>query len=94
MSDMSPKATGNREMDHHNIIKLCLSVLRFSRHVLNPGGNMLVKLWQGAEDKKLQTLCDNMFTSTKFIKPPASREHSAEVFLLARNLKERKLLNG
>ena len=92
MSDMAPKASGNKELDHYNIIKLCFSVLKFSLAVLKPGGHLLVKLWQGAEQQQLQDICGQHFVKTNFVKPPASREQSAEVFLLAKDFKETRML--
>ena len=90
MSDMAPRASGNKELDHHNIIQLCYSVLKFSMNVLSPGGNMLVKMWQGADQQTFEEVCQKLFEKTVFVKPPSSREHSAELFLLAKGMRQRK----
>ena len=90
LSDMAPKASGNREHDHDAIFQLCLSVLKFSSQVLDSGGHVVCKLWDGSDTKKLKEVMHRMFTNVKTIKPDASRENSAEIFLLGQYYKLRK----
>ncbi|XP_041363864.1 rRNA methyltransferase 2, mitochondrial-like [Gigantopelta aegis] len=87
LSDMAPKASGVKFMDHDLIIGLCFSVLKFSVGVLKEGGIVLCKLWQGSDQTKLEGVMENMFNKTRVIKPPASRSQSAEVFLLGQGFR-------
>merc|ERR1711976_433058 len=82
MSDMAPKATGIKTMDHENIVKLCMSALKFSSVVLEEGGTFLCKLWNGREQQQLEKLTKMVFKQIQIVKPEASRSDSAEVFLL------------
>ena len=84
ISDMAPRATGIKSMDHEMIIKLCLEGLKFSNKVLNEGGTYLCKLWQGGSWLKLETTLKIFFRDVKIVKPFASRSDSAEVFALSR----------
>jgi 23S rRNA (uridine2552-2'-O)-methyltransferase len=90
LSDMAPKASGNREHDHDAIFQLCLSVLKFSSHVLDSGGHVVCKLWDGRETNKIQEVMNRMFTTVKTVKPDASRSDSSEIFLLGQYYKLRK----
>lgn len=89
LSDMAPPASGQKFMDHELIVELCFAVLRFGVTVLRPGGHLLCKLWQGGEQCKLESAMKQVFESVKVVKPGASRQDSAEVFLLGRNMRER-----
>lgn len=87
LSDMAPSASGIRQLDNDNIIRLCYSVLRFALLVSRTGASFLVKLWQCGETKKLETDIARYYNHVKVVKPSASRGDSAEVFLLGRDFK-------
>ncbi|KAK3594381.1 hypothetical protein CHS0354_009673 [Potamilus streckersoni] len=82
LSDMAPNASGSRELDHDQIVQLCMSVLEFSPRVLRPGGTVLCKLWMGRDTQTLHSVMERMFSRVKVVKPDASRSDSAEIFLL------------
>ena len=53
ISDASPKISGVWDIDHFRSIELCENVLKIAKEVLKPGGNLVVKVFQGSEiDKK------------------------------------------
>ncbi|XP_076459004.1 rRNA methyltransferase 2, mitochondrial-like [Babylonia areolata] len=85
LSDMAPRATGQKSLDHELIISLCFSVLVFARNVLRPGGHVVCKLWQGGEQQKLESAMGMMFEKVKVVKPASSRTDSAEIFLVGKN---------
>ncbi|XP_076074969.1 rRNA methyltransferase 2, mitochondrial-like [Mytilus galloprovincialis] len=87
LSDMAPACTGDRSMDHHKIIELCSSVIRFSTVVLKKDGSVLCKLWMGGQQKLLEDAMRKLFLNVKPVKPNASRDDSAEIYLLGRNFK-------
>lgn len=87
LSDMAPTATGVRELDNANILKLCYSVLQFAILVSRTGACFLVKLWQCGETKKLETDISRFYDNVKIVKPNASRQNSTEIFLLGRGFK-------
>lgn len=83
LSDMAPKASGVRELDHDCIVNLCYSVLRFSLSHLEIGGCLLMKLWSGRRQQRLIDDLSRFFSLVRNVKPPSSRGDSAELFLLA-----------
>ncbi|KAK7113524.1 rRNA methyltransferase 2, mitochondrial-like [Littorina saxatilis] len=90
LSDMAPRATGQKALDHEQIINLCFTVLIFGRNVLRPGGHLVCKLWQGSDQPKLEHAMSTMFKKVKVAKPDSSRSESAEVFLVGKNFLEQK----
>ncbi|MEX0731858.1 MAG: 23S rRNA (uridine(2552)-2'-O)-methyltransferase RlmE [Aquisalimonadaceae bacterium] len=84
MSDMAPNISGMKAVDQPRAIYLAELALDFSRQVLKPGGDLLVKIFQGEGfDDYLKTLRAE-FGSVTSRKPKASRDRSREVYLLAR----------
>ncbi|XP_018410949.1 PREDICTED: rRNA methyltransferase 2, mitochondrial [Nanorana parkeri] len=88
LSDMAPNASGFRELDHHRLVSMCLSLLDLAAIVLQPGGNFLCKIWDGSESNTLRHRLQQRFQHVKTIKPKASRKESAEIYLLAKSYKE------
>ena len=90
VSDMAPKATGHKSMDHDVIVRLCLEGLKFSNKVLKEDGTYLCKLWQGGDWPKLEEMLKLSFSDVRLVKPPASRSESAETYALSRKFVHRK----
>ena len=90
LSDMAPRATGQKSLDHEQIVDLCFAVLLFGRKVLRPGGHLVCKMWQGREQQKLESAMGSLFEKVKVAKPASSRTDSAEIFLVGRNFLELK----
>ena len=84
MSDMSPNLSGNRVVDQVKAMELADGVLEFARGVLDEGGGLLIKLFQGEGFDDFIASVRSGFGSVRVIKPPASRSESREVYLLAR----------
>ena len=87
MSDMAPNMSGMAEVDHDRQMHLVDLALDFARNQLQPGGDFLVKVFQGRGFQQLLQQLKTLFTTVKVRKPPASRARSAELFLLARGFK-------
>ncbi|CAD5124219.1 unnamed protein product [Dimorphilus gyrociliatus] len=85
LSDMAPNSSGVRSLDHENIMVLCESVVKFSINVLNDGGHFLVKILQGEKQDLLLRGLKTCFEQVKYIKPPASRSDSTELYIIAKN---------
>lgn len=83
ISDMLHNTTGNKTMDHHRSLELCMSALDFCDIVLKPGGNFLAKVLRGVDDKELFERARGMFQTVQYIKPKASRSESTEVYIMA-----------
>ena len=53
--------------------------------VLVRGGNFVVKLFHGADEREFLTKCKVLFKHVEIAKPPSSRSESAEVFVVCKN---------
>ena len=84
MSDMAPNISGNRAMDQPRSLALLDEALMFAREVLRPGGDFLVKAFQGEGIDAFTRDLKSEFKVVKTLKPKASRPESREIYLLAR----------
>ncbi len=88
LSDMAPKTTGNRSVDHLRSIGLAETALWFSQSLLRPGtGVFYCKVFEGADLQAFRQKCQQAFQSVKTFKPKSSRSESVEIFLFCRNRK-------
>ncbi len=85
LSDMAPNMTGIAATDSAQVLYLAELTLDFARENLKPGGDLLVKVFQGAGFMELRRAMQAKFASLATRKPAASRDRSAELYLLARN---------
>jgi 23S rRNA (uridine2552-2'-O)-methyltransferase len=84
LSDMAPNMSGIELVDQARIMHLAELTLEFCRHHLKPGGNLLVKVFHGFGFMELRSAVMTMFETMQVRKPAASRDRSAETYLLAR----------
>lgn len=84
LSDMAPNMSGVAVADNARVMYLAELTLDFCREHLKPGGDMLVKVFQGAGFMELRQGVVEMFEALNVRKPAASRDRSAETYLLAR----------
>ncbi len=87
MSDMAAPTTGHRATDHLRIIALVELAADFAVRVLAPGGTFIAKVFQGGTEHELLHMLKQNFTTTLHAKPKASRQDSAETYLIARGFK-------
>ncbi len=83
LSDMAANATGHRKTDHLKIVALVEAAAMFAAEVLRPGGTFLAKVIQGGTEGDLLAMLKRDFASVKHVKPAASRQDSAELYVLA-----------
>jgi 23S rRNA (uridine2552-2'-O)-methyltransferase len=84
MSDMAPNLSGTREIDVPRHLVLAEAALAFAEEVLKPGGDFLLKLFQGAGSDEFVARVRPAFAKVRLMKPKASRAESSEIYLLAR----------
>ncbi|KAI9562938.1 hypothetical protein GHT06_010394 [Daphnia sinensis] len=87
LSDMAPAATGVRELDQDQILTLGYSVMTYAQQISKDGAKLLIKLWAGGRIKQLENDLLLHYSRVKVVKPPSSRQDSAELFLLASNFR-------
>lgn len=84
MSDMAPNISGESAVDQPRAMYLAELALDFAGQVLRPGGDFLVKLFQGEGFDAYVRDVRQQFGKVVIRKPKASRPRSREVYLLAR----------
>ena len=85
LSDMAPNMSGIGAVDQPRAMYLAELALDFANTVLNPGGSLFVKLFQGEGFDGFVRLTRQTFETVRVRKPKASRPKSREVYMLARN---------
>ena len=87
LSDMAAPTTGHRPTDHLRIVNLVEIAADFAIEVLAPGGVFVAKVFQGGTEHELLAILKRHFASTFHAKPPASRQGSAETYLVAKGFR-------
>ncbi len=87
LSDLAPNLSGIAVADAARGMHLLELALEFARAHLKPGGAMLVKAFQGSGYSQFMAELKLKFGSVVVRKPAASRAESAEIFILARQMK-------
>lgn len=89
LSDMAPNMSGVKSADLARVMYLCELALDLAQKTLRPGGNFLVKVFQGVGSDEYLKMVRACFESATVRKPEASRDRSREIYLLARNYNPR-----
>jgi 23S rRNA (uridine2552-2'-O)-methyltransferase len=84
LSDMAPNMSGMATVDQARAMYLAELALDFVRSRLKPGGDFVVKLFQGTDFDGYVRDVRILFAKVQIVKPKASRPRSREVYLLAR----------
>ncbi len=87
VSDMAPNLSGIESSDAARIAHLVELALEFALQHLKPEGALVVKLFHGSGYSQLVKLFKQHFRVVKPIKPKASRDKSAETFLVGKGVK-------
>ncbi len=85
ISDMAPNLTGIRITDQARSLALAELVYDFCDQVLKPGGDLVIKLFEGAGTDEYRRLLKERFAKVMTRKPEASRDQSREFYVLARS---------
>lgn len=84
LSDMAPNMSGMSTIDQAKSMYLAELALEFVKAHLKPGGDFVVKLFQGSDFDGYVQEVRSLFNKVQVRKPKASRPRSREVYLLAR----------
>ena len=85
LSDASPKLSGQRTYDQARAIELGENALQFAEQILKPGGNFVVKSFQGQDFNTLLNSVRDHFLSVRTFRPHSSRKGSTEIYIVAKN---------
>lgn len=89
LSDMAPKTSGVRDLDHLRSIALSERAFHLAFGLLNRGGVFFCKVFQGRDFPGFLDGCRLRFKCVKVIKPRSSRSESVEIFVLCTGFKGR-----
>ena len=88
VSDMAPNISGVGLVDQARSIQLAELALEFSLDRLKPGGDLIVKVFQGSGLDEFRKALSIAFGAVAVRKPKASRDRSSEFYLLARGKRQ------
>jgi 23S rRNA (uridine2552-2'-O)-methyltransferase len=87
ISDMAPNMSGVRATDQARAMYLCELALDLAERVLCPGGDFLIKIFQGEGFDLYHKQVREMFDKVQMRKPLSSRDRSREQYLLGRGFR-------
>jgi 23S rRNA (uridine2552-2'-O)-methyltransferase len=87
MSDMAPNISGVGAVDQPKAMYLAELAVEFAQRVVRPGGELLVKIFQGEGFDALLKELRSQYDKVVIRKPRSSRARSREVYALARGRK-------
>jgi 23S rRNA (uridine2552-2'-O)-methyltransferase len=88
LSDMAPNLSGIASSDSARVAHLVELAHEFALKHLRPDGALVVKLFHGSGYSQLVELFKKTFRVVRPVKPKASRDRSAETFLVGIGLKQ------
>ena len=83
ISDMAPNMSGTAEVDMPKAMFLCELALDLAERILKPGGNFVIKIFQGEGFDVYLKDARKKFDKIQMIKPDSSRGSSREQYMLA-----------
>ena len=86
VSDLAPNLSGIEAADQARAVHLGELALEFAANWLQPGGDLVVKAFQGGGFAEFQRAVQGQFEKVYVRKPKASRDRSREVYLVAKRL--------
>jgi 23S rRNA (uridine2552-2'-O)-methyltransferase len=89
LSDMAPKTSGVKDVDHLRSIALSEMAFYLAAELLDRGGVFFCKVFQGRDFPGFLDSCRLRFKSVKALKPKSSRSESVEMFVLCTGFKGR-----
>ncbi len=90
LSDMAPNLSGVESADMARIAHVCDIARDFAQQWLKPDGALLVKTFHGSGFSQIVESFKQVFVQVAVRKPKASRDKSAETYLLGKRLKPQK----
>ena len=87
LSDLAPNISGVESADQAKSVSLAERALEFAGRWLQPGGDLVVKAFQGEGFPELRKTFGERFERVHVRKPEASRGRSPEVFLVGKGFR-------
>ncbi|MBN2737041.1 MAG: RlmE family RNA methyltransferase [Spirochaetales bacterium] len=87
MSDAAPSTTGDRFVDTCRSFELARLVLDLAKEYLIKGGDCIMKIFQGGDEREILMEMKNIFENAKAFKPKSCRSESYETYFVGKNFK-------
>jgi 23S rRNA (uridine2552-2'-O)-methyltransferase len=82
LSDAAPRTSGSGLVDAQRSLEIAERVVEIALCTLNPGGHLVIKVFQGGEEGLLLQRMKSLFHRARAFKPKASRGESRETYYL------------
>jgi 23S rRNA (uridine2552-2'-O)-methyltransferase len=86
-SDMAPKTIGIKITDEARSLELCRMALATAQETLKVGGAFVCKVFMGGDFPEFRREVAARFERVDIAKPAATREHSYEVYVVAKGFR-------
>ena len=87
VSDAAPSTTGNKFVDHIKNVELCERSFEIAKNLLNKGGTLVIKIFDGKETERICNLIKKKFLQFNLYKPTSSKSESKEIYIITKFLK-------
>ncbi len=84
ISDMAPNMSGEYSLDHARSVHLARQAFEVSLDLLAPGGDLVVKVFDGKDLQDLRDDIEEEFQYVRTVHPEASRDESSELYLVGK----------
>jgi 23S rRNA (uridine2552-2'-O)-methyltransferase len=86
LSDMAPNTTGIKSVDQDRSFDLVSGLFELLPQVLKPGGNFVVKVFEGEQYQKAQINWKKRFKEVHLLRPKSTRSTSKEIFFIGKGM--------
>jgi 23S rRNA (uridine2552-2'-O)-methyltransferase len=84
---MAPKTSGIKHVDQLRSMALAVKALNMAEHFLQPGGHVVIKVFEGKETRELLMQMKELFVTVKQMRPKSVRAPSKEGYVVGINKK-------
>ena len=88
LSDIAPNITGVTDIDQANFVSVTENVLKISNKLLDIGGNLIIKLFNGPRVGEISNLLEISFKKIEVFKPKSSKKNSSEIYIVCKGFKD------
>ena len=87
ISDVAPTTSGIKFQDYTASLELCNRTFNIALNILNKGGGLILKIFQGKETNLFINQVSKKFSKVNLYKPTSSKSESKEIFIIAKFFK-------
>ncbi|MFB6284795.1 MAG: RlmE family RNA methyltransferase [Halobacteria archaeon] len=94
ISDMAPNVSGDWNLDHSRSVHLARTALDTAKELCEPGGDFLVKVFQGDMIQEFREEVEGEFEWVRGYTPDASRDESSETYIIGKGYLDTPVSGG